>query len=400
MRLFSLCLLTVWLLSACGSSPVRVANPVPEIKPEFAVKELWQFAVGVGAEQRHLSLAPVQDNKILYVVDSTGSLMALNIDNGKRHWKTRLPIRVSAGLGQGGGQLYVASAEGDVLAVNAKDGTVVWRGLVSSEVLAPPVYSQDSLLVHTSDGKLFALDSASGRVRWSYDRSVPILSLRGTSSPVVHQNTVFETFGTGKLAIMQLSDGKVLFERSLGYSSGRSDLDRMIDADAGPLIDRDVIYTGTYQGSILALNLRSGAQLWSRKLSVHQAMTMDDQILYVVDSDDTVWALNKRSGVPVWKQDALFARQLSAPVLMGKYLVVGDFEGNLHVMNKQDGRFVARYDASITEHRMIKTQGGLQVSHPKEKLAVISTPLVVNDKVYIYSRNGRLTALQIPQARQ
>lgn len=400
MRRLSLCLLTVWLLSACGSSPSRVANPVPDIEPEFALEKLWQLDVGVGVVQQHLKLVPVQDNKILYVVDSSGTLMALDLDTGKRHWKRRLPIKVSAGVGIGGGQLYVASADGDVLALNAEDGKLVWRGLVSSEVLAPPVRSRDTLLVHTIDGKLFALDSSNGRVRWSYDRSVPVLSLRGTSTPVVDQGTVFETFGSGKLAILQLSDGKVLFERSLGIASGRSDLDRMNDADSGPLLDRDVIYTATYQGSILALNLRSGAQLWSRKLSTYQPMTVDKQILYAVDSDDTVWALDKRSGVPVWKQDALFARQLSAPVLMGDYLVLGDLQGKLHVMNKQDGRFVARYDAHITEHRYNKTKGGLLVRHPKHKLAILSTPLVVDDKVFIYSSNGRLTALQIPQVRQ
>lgn len=400
MRQLSLYLVAVLLLSACGASPVRVANPVPEIKAEFAVKELWQFDVGVGTEKRHLKLVPVKDNKVLYAVDSTGRLMALNIDSGKLQWKTRLPVNVSAGIGLGGGQLYVASSKGDVLAINAADGKLVWRSLVSSEVLAPPVHTRNSLLIHTTDGKLFALDSSSGRVRWSYDRSVPVLSLRGTSKPVVDQGTVFETFGNGKLAIMQLSDGKVLFERSLGFAAGRSDLERMNDADAGPLLDGNVIYTATYQGNIIALNLRNGAQLWSRKLSVHQSMTMDKDLLYTVDSDDTVWALNKRSGVPVWKQDALFARQLSAPVLFGDYLVFGDLEGKLHFINKQDGRFVARYDASITEHRYNKTRGGLVVTHPLEKLAILSTPLVVNDKVYIYSRNGRLTALQIPQARQ
>ena len=400
MRRLSLYILITGLLAACDSTPVRHVNPVPEIKPEFVLKELWQVDVGVGVEQRHLKLVPARDNKILYVVDISGKLLALDIDSGKRLWQKHLPIQVSAGIGIGGGQLYVASSDGDVLALSAKDGKLIWRALVSSEVLAPPVHTTDSLLVHTTDGKLFALDSSSGRVRWNYDRSVPVLSLRGTSTPVVDQGTVFETFGSGKLAIMQLSDGKILFERPLGFASGRSDLERMNDADAGPLLDQDKFYTATYQGSILALNLRNGAELWSRKISVYQPMQFDEHMLYVVDSDDTVWALNKRSGVPVWKQDGLSARQLSAPVLVGDYLISGDYQGNLHVLSKQDGRFVARYDAHITEHRYNKSRGGLQVKHPLEKLAILSIPLVVDDKIYIYSRNGRLTALQIPQVRQ
>ena len=400
MRQLSLILLASLLLMACGSTPVRVAKPLPALAPEFALKPLWQVDVGIGVEQRHMKLVPIVDGNILYVVDNSGTLLVLDADTGKRHWKSRIPVKVSAGLGIGGGQLYVASADGEVLALDIKDGQLLWRALVSSEVLAPPVYAQSALLIHTSDGKLFALDPSSGRVIWTYDRSVPILSLRGTSTPVVQQGTVFDTFGSGKLAIMQLSDGKVLFERPLGFASGRSDLDRINDADSGPLLDKEVIYTSTYQGSILAMNLRTGAELWNRKASIHQALSMDEQLLYAVDSDDTVWALNKNNGVPVWKQDALTARLLTAPVLFGDYLLVGDYQGNLHVLSRQDGHFVTRYEAAISEHSYNRSFGGLQVTHPRDKLGILSTPLVVKDKVYIYSRNGRLTALQIPQARQ
>jgi outer membrane protein assembly factor BamB len=389
---------TLVLLSACGSEPVRVPNPLPEFKQKFALDTLWQAHVGTGVAEHFIKLVPVMVDDTLYAVEYSGNLYALNAKTGKRKWKVKLPIEISAGIGIGGDNLFVASPDGEVLAVALKTGKVVWKGLVSSEVLATPVYANNNLIIHTIDGKLFALDANSGRVRWSYDRSVPVLSLRGSSTPLVSQGTVFETFASGKLAILQLSDGKLLFERALGFATGRSDLERMIDADAGPLLDGNVLYAATYQGSVTALDLRSGNQLWNRKISVHQPMALEGNYLYLTDSDDTVWAYDKRNGIPVWKQDALFARQLTAPVVAGEYLLLGDFEGNLHILNRQNGEFVARYGEGITEIHNIKSKGrtGLKRTHPMRRLGILTPPLAKDNVVYIYARNGRLTALRLP----
>jgi outer membrane protein assembly factor BamB len=393
-----LLVLAALLMTACASKPVRVPNPIEPIKAEFKPQVLWQADVGRGIGKRYLRLQPAVIGTHLYAADYNGKLVALDRNNGDKLWQVTLPIHVSAGVGVGGARLYLASPDGEVVAVSADDGHVLWQSLVSSEVFAPPVDAGNKVLVHTTDGKLFALDAATGRVLWTYDRSVPILNLRGTSTPVVSQGAVFDSFASGKMVVLQLDSGKVLLEQSLSIPQGRSDLERMIDADSGPLLDPSgVVYVATYQGRIVAVNLRNGRQIWERKASVYQAMAMDQRMLYVSDADDAVVAYDKSNGMPVWRQDKLYARDITAPALVGNYIVVGDFEGYLHVLDKRDGRFVARYFEPFNPLKMDHAHNMVK-RYTRNHLGLLTRPLVVDGVVYTYNRSGLLTALKLPQS--
>jgi outer membrane protein assembly factor BamB len=389
------------LLTACGkSAPVRVPNPLQPFKAELKPEVLWRAQVGEGVGKRYLRLQPAVLGSHLYIADFDGKLMSLDRNTGDTIWQVELPIKVSSGVGIGGSRLFLASPDGEVVAVSADDGHVLWQSLVSSEVFAPPVDAGDKLLVHTTDGKLFALDAATGRVLWTYDRSVPVLNLRGTSTPVVSQGVVFDSFASGKIAVLQLDSGKVLLEQPLAIPKGRSDLERMIDADAGPLLGSGgVVYVATYQGRILAVNLRNGRQLWERKASIYQAMTMDQRYLYAADADDAVTAYDKNNGLPAWSQDKLYARDITAPALMGDYLLVGDFEGYLHVLDKHDGHFVARFGEPFNPIKR-DHKGGMMRRLTRNHLGLLTRPLVVDGVVYLYNRSGLLTALKLtPKAR-
>jgi len=395
-----LLILAALLVTACGSEPVRVPNPIPSIKAEFRPQVLWQADIGEGIGKRYLRLQPAVLGSHIYAASYDGKLKALDRAKGKTEWQVQLPIKVSAGIGVGGARLFLASPDGEVVAVSADDGHVLWQSLVSSEVFAPPVDAGERLLIHTTDGKLFALDSATGRVLWTYDRSVPILNLRGTSTPVVSQGAVFDSFASGKIAVLQLDSGKVLLEQALAVPQGRSDLERMIDADAGPLLDSSgAVYVATYQGQIVAVNLRNGRQIWEHKASVYQPMTMDQRYLYVTDADDAVVAYDKSNGLPLWRQDKLYARDLTAPALDGDYLLVGDYEGYLHVLDKHDGHFVARFSDIFYSLKVDPAagHGRMMVARSRTRLGLLTRPLVVDGVIYIYSRSGRLTALKLPQ---
>ncbi|MBD3670876.1 MAG: outer membrane protein assembly factor BamB, partial [Gammaproteobacteria bacterium] len=289
------------LLGACSSKPVRVPTPIEPINASFTPELLWETQVGSGIGEYYLRLMPAVGDKILYVADHSGTLAALEQSTGERLWQVDLELPITGGVGIGAARLFVTTREGRVVALSTDDGHQLWESLVSTEVLSVPVNAGSHVLVHTTDGKLFALDSSTGRVQWTYDRSVPVLNLRGTSTPVVAQGVVFDTFSSGKLAVMQLQTGKVLLEQAMAIPQGRSDLERMIDADAGPLLDGNVVYVATYQGRIVALNLQTGRQLWERKASVYQPMAIDDKYLYVTDADDAIVAYDKRSGSPVWR---------------------------------------------------------------------------------------------------
>ncbi|MBD3609964.1 MAG: outer membrane protein assembly factor BamB [Gammaproteobacteria bacterium] len=385
----SLILLLIAFITACGSDPIRVPHKLVDIKPEAKVRLQWVRQHGTGNGVQYVKLQPAVNGSIIYSVDRQGLVTAYDKATGKTVWSKKYPIEASAGPTVDADSILIASFNGEVLALNLEDGTQKWKVLVSSEILSAPVSASGKVLVHTNDGKLFAFNNSNGQLQWTYDRTVPVLSLRGTSKPVIIGDIVFDTFSNGKLTILRLNDGKVLLEQPQAIPKGRTDLERMVDSDSGPVVDNDIVYSASYQGFVHATNLRAGRKLWQREISTFLPMLVQGELLYIVDEFDTVWAINKRSGVPVWKQEQLYARALTAPTMMGEYLLFGDYAGYVHVLDKNDGHFVTRVLVTSPE----------EDSHydlTEEDVAGIQVAPVVNGNTfYVYANSGRIAAYTI-----
>ncbi len=166
----------------------------------------------------------------------------------------------------------------------------------------------------------------------------------------------------------------MLLEIPIAVPHGRTQLERMVDVDAEPVLVDETIYVTSYQGPTKAIDLvQTGKTLWEKKLSSYAGLGVDFDYLYVSDSKSHVWALDRFSGDDWWKQDKLQARNVTAPVSIGDYVVVGDMEGYLHWMRREDGQFVARYqmDGSI-----------------------LVPPLVIGKTLVAYNSDGDMVALR------
>jgi outer membrane protein assembly factor BamB len=179
-----------------------------------------------------------------------------------------------------------------------------------------------------------------------FERTEPPLSLRGTSRPVMLGEHVLSGFASGKIVALDLRDGRLLWELPVATPRGRNEIERLVDVDAPVLVVRDALYAASYQGKIVAVDLRSGRINWSRDASVFNAMTADDRNLYLADDKSIVMAVDQGSGAIVWRQDKLRGRGVSAPTIVDGFVAVGDFEGYVHWLSPEDGRFVARFRAS------------------------------------------------------
>ncbi len=368
-----LCCGTIVLLSGCGSTPVEPPAALVEFKPELTVKTVWSAQIGHGVDKEDLRLPPRLAGDTLYVNDHKGTVVSLQADTGKQHWEIDLDEPLTSGPGYGDGIVVIGTADGQVVALAAEDGKVRWRAQVSSEILAPPTVGEGVVVAHTVDGKLFALDAADGRQLWIYDRTVPTLTLRGTSSPVILSDIVVDGFASGKIALLVLRDGRVLWEKSIAVPRGRSELERMVDIDASPLVIGSVLYVVSYQGRIAAIDLQSGRVLWSRSMSSSTGLAADDSALYLSDDSDRVWALDRANGASLWQQESLQRRSLTAPAVYKQSVVVGDMEGYLHWMARSDGRFMARFPV----------ESGMRVA-----------PVVAGERLYVYSNDGKLFCLE------
>ena len=359
-----------------------------DFEPEAVVDPLWRVKVGRGLGRKYLRLTPVVVADRVFAADGYGHVVAVERFRGKpvwsarigqpdkrgfRFWDRRDPSFVTGGVGAGEGRVLLGTTRGEIVALDVGDGTVRWRAQVSSEVLAPPVAWQDVVVAQTADDRLIALEAADGKQRWAYDSQVPLLTLRGTATPVVEGGLVFAGFGDGHVTAVDAASGAPLWNHRVMLPQGRTELDRLVDVDGTPLFAAGLLFAASYQGKLKALRPNDGTVVWELPASTHLNLAQGYGHIYLVDND-AVLAIGQRDAAVVWRNDALKNRGLTSPTAFGNYVLVGDAEGYLHVLAQSDGRFVAR----------AKLGKGLR------------TPLAeVDGVVYAISDDGRLTALEI-----
>jgi len=343
-------LLALSLLSGCswiteyfrGDENAEPPTPLTEIKNQIKVEQVWSASTGGDNAEQLLRLVPAIDAEHVYVVSRNGKIHAFDLENGKTIWESDAKTQVSAGPAVGSGILMIGTRNAEVLAFDLEKGSLLWREQVSSEVLSVPTLKNDVAVVRTIDGRVTGINIGTGKKVWEYRKQEPTLTLRGTSRPVISGNHVFIGFDNGQLVSLSLYDGREVWTQEIAIPEGRSELDRIIDLDANPVVQGDIIYASAYQGNVAAVSTIDGQVMWKRKMSSYEGQCVAGKQLFVTDDSSDVWALNINTGASTWKQDGLQWRTLTAPACIGRYIVLGDFEGYLHWLSQDDGKIVAR----------------------------------------------------------
>ena len=377
--------LAVLALSGCstitdflGSDAQGAPTPaeLETIDSAVEIDTLWSRQAASGEGGRRLELGPAVAAGQVFAAGYKGDVAAYEPFTGERLWEVDTEVPISGGPGAGAGLVVAGSSGGDVIALSGADGTEAWRAKVSSEVLSAPAVGERIVVVRTVDGKLFGLETGSGERSWVYDRTVPALTLRGTSAPVIAGDLVVAGFDSGHIAAVSLADGRLVWESQVTPPTGRTELERLADIDADPVVVDGVVYVVTYQGRIAAFDLATGRGLWRREMSSHTGISAGQRLLYVTDEQSRIWALDRGSGSSLWRQDGLVLRRATRPVELGQHVVVADFDGYVHWLSAEDGRFVAR----------TRTGGS----------AVLASPVATEAAVYVLGGTGKLTALALP----
>lgn len=360
-----------------GAEEAPAPATLETIGSAIEVDTLWSRQAASGDGGQRLELGPAVAGGQVFAAGHKGDVAAYDPFTGERRWEVDTGVTISGGPGAGAGLVVAGSSAGDVIALSGADGTEAWRAKVSSEVLSAPAVGERIVVVRTVDGKLFGLDTGSGERSWVYDRTVPALTLRGTSAPIIAGDLVVAGFDSGHLAAVSLADGRLVWESQVAPPTGRTELERLADIDADPVVVDGVVYVVTYQGRIAAFDLATGRGLWRREMSSHTGIGAGQRLLYVTDEQSRVWAIDRGSGSSLWRQDGLELRQATRPVELGQHVVVADFDGYVHWLSAEDGRFVAR----------TRTAGGS---------AVLASPVATEAAVYVLGGTGKLTALALP----
>lgn len=388
-------LLLVLALTACSSKDEEELV-LPEISNKVEPEEVWSSSVGNGIDHFDSQLKPaIFDNKV-YAASRDGKVSAFDLASGDTiwtidlrdgddaplfggisHWWNERSAKVGGGVGVGFDKIFVGTEDGLVVALNPQTGEKLWSVNVKGEVLAAPVAGEGLLLVNTGGGRIFALQPDTGEQRWMHETENAILTLRGISQVSAQSGGVIYGTGNGKVGVLIADKGVPAWEEPVTVAKGATDLARIIDVDATPIVHNGTIYAIAYNGQLVAMELRSGRVLWKREYASFRDMTLENDILYLVDSVGKLYAVDARSGLETWAQLTLHKHFVTAPAVYKKYVVVGDNEGNLHWFDKTTGEYLAR--------------------HEFDSSGFYAEAVATSEHLLLQSRNGEITLLNVPE---
>jgi outer membrane protein assembly factor BamB len=358
-------------LLACGSAPQRDPAPLLPVPEALGLGQAWQNSAGGRIEfPMQVGLA----GSSLAVATSRGTVAVINTTTGADMWRARVEADFSSGVGFDGRTAVVTTIDNELIAftLSSKNQPVIaWRKTLQARVYTAPLVAGGRVFVLAGDRTLQALDADTGAKLWSFQRSSEPLILSEAGTLGVHKNTLLVGH-SGRLLGINPDNGQIQWELSVATSRATNDIERLIDLVGTPNRVGDSVCVRSFQTSIACADVAKGGVLWSRATQGATGVSGDTGMVVSTESDGRVKAWSRGTGDLLWSSDKLIYRGLSAPLLVGNSVIVGDADGYVHVMNKASGDFTARF----------KTDGG----------AIVAAPIVVGNMVVVATAKGGIYA--------
>lgn len=356
-------------LAACSSTNKREPSKLVSVDEKLTVTSVWSTSVG---KSDTFVMRPVVVGDYIYTSAGNGLVSKIDLLSGKRVWEVKAPTELSSGPGSDGQVVVVGTAKGMVYAFNTQ-GEKIWEENVGSEVLTEPLVLNGVAIVRTIDNRFFGLDSKTGKRRWSYLRPQTALALRTSFAMVPVAADAFVTgFSGGKIGVMGLASGNVLWEASLAYPKGFSEIERMTDVAARPTLVGRRLCAVAFQGRIGCGDLNTGTFLWAKDFSSFTGTAQSQEFVFASDEKSHVVAYRADDGVEVWRNETMTWRDLGEPTAAGRLLVMGDKQGYLHFLDQANGKPIARTRVDSS--------------------AISAAPIVANGMLIVQTRSGSLAA--------
>lgn len=360
------------LVAGCSRSSGPKPAELKDFRSKATVRVAWKASAGDSG--RYVFSPGVWDGDF-FVAGADGRLTRIDAAKGRTRWQTDTKAKLSGGVEAFDGTIVVGTTKGVVLAFDAK-GKPKWRAQVSSEVLSPPAISEGIVVVRSGDGHIHGLDAADGNRKWEYIATLPPLLIRTDAGVAIEKGVVYAGLPGGKMIALNLGTGALLWEATVSQPRGETELERVTDVVSVPVVEDGQACAVAFQGRIACFETQRGTLAWARNASGTGGLGVDERYFYYVDEASHLNAIDRESGASIWKQELLSYRRLGSPAVVGKYVVVGDYEGYLHFFDRDDGSIAAR----------LSTDGG----------PITAAPLPVGPgNLLVQTREGGIYALTV-----
>jgi outer membrane assembly lipoprotein YfgL len=330
LRKLALTISVVLVLTACaGTEKAKQLDLGPNI-PLIGVRNAWSSNIGGVAFPLQIR---VVDN-LVFVAGSDGNVAAIDARTGGDLWRVALGVKLSAGVGSDGRFSAVVTRENELLVLDGSKE--VWRQKLGAVTLTAPLVAGGRVFVLLADRSVAAFDVSSGRKLWQQQRSGDALVL-GRSGIVMAVGDTLVTGLGGRLVGMNPLNGKARWEAQVANSRGTNEVERLVDLVSGVSREGDQVCVRAFQSSVGCVDTVKGNAIWTKPASAATGLDGDGSALFGSESDGRVIAWRRADGERLWVSERLRFRSLSAPLLIGESIVIGDEVGTLHFLSRQDG---------------------------------------------------------------
>ncbi|NCT81548.1 MAG: outer membrane protein assembly factor BamB [Comamonadaceae bacterium] len=284
-----------------------------------------------------LSIATPGDRFV--VASSDGSVRALAAADGRELWRGDAGAKLLAGVGSDGRFAAVVNRDNELVVLDA--GKLAWKKALPTPVVAAPLVAGERVFALTLDRQVLAFDALDGRKIWELKRPGEPLTLAKAGVLLAYKDTLVVGQGP-RLAGVDPLKGQLRWEASVATPRGTNEVERLADL-VGPAVRQgELICARAFQSSVGCVNAERGSALWNRVVGGANGIGADDQIVVAGDASDRLSAWKLANGDLAWSADQFQLRKLSAPVLSGKQVLIGDFEGQVHLLDRDSGKTRSR----------------------------------------------------------
>ena len=353
--------LLVGALAGCASS----SKPQPaELGPDPAllgVRQAWSTKLAPIAYPLDVQVVGRQ----VMLAGGDGTVVALDAATGRELWRAAAAAPLSAGVGSDGKLTAVVTRSNEVVAFDA--GRELWRFRLPAQAYTAPFVAGGRVFVLAADRSVTALDGASGRRLWSQQRPGEALILRQAGVMLAVGDTLVVGL-SGRLVGLNPMNGSVRWDAPLATPRGTNDVERLVDLVGRVSRSGEVVCARAFQAGVGCVDASRGTVLWTKPSQGFMGVHGDGQMIFGPESDGRVLAWRRSDGERAWVSERLRYRQLTAPLALGRSVILGDGNGNVHFLSREDGTLLTR-----------RTTDGS---------AIAAAPVVAEDTLVVVTRNG------------
>ena len=361
------------VLAACSGTPKPKPTPLEPLTPQIGGRQVWSQRIGKVEFDLQVAVnKTASSGDVFTLASSDGSVMALQAGTGNEIWRASVGAKISAGVGSDGRFAAVVTHDNELVVIDA--GRIAWRARLGSRVATAPLVAGERVFVMSVDRIVTAYDAQDGRRLWVLRRPGDPLTLGKAGVLASFQNTLLAGQGP-KLAGVDPLNGTMRWEVAVATPRGANEVERLSDLLAPISRAGNVVCARAFQNAVGCVNAERGTLVWTRHVGGVQGVAGDVDLVVGADGSDRITAWAARDGEVVWTNDKLLYRELSAPLLVGRTVIFGDIEGNVHFLAREDGRALLR----------LTTDGS----------PIATAPALAADKtVLVVTRNGGLFAFR------